>query len=212
MIRRVLACAMPLLLLACQNQSSPVESTRKTSKKTNPKPIYIGTVQQVYPDHNFALVRLARMVPKAGTTLISHPADGTNLRLGNLTVSAEKINNSVSRMIAADIRGGTVVSGDAVYIYENIIPNDAKKQEVADEIALKENDFFEDPIAAVAEVQAEAQDTEEQVPAWLDENETAPAPAPAITSPTPVPAKKTTSDPALPSFIKDIPDRIEGWE
>ncbi len=217
-MRRLVIWALPLLLLACQNQTSPDGATTEPVKTKKPAPIYIGTIQQVYPDHNFALVRLARMVPKVGTTLISHPADGTNLRLGNLCVSAEKIDNSVSRMIAADIRGGTVVRGDAVYIYDNVLAQRPKTQTVTDDIISEETPlstddaaFLKDPVAAVAEKQQPYEQSEDTTPPWFEED-TSSTPAPAISSPEKLPDSKKRPDPTLPSFIEDIPDRIEDWE
>ncbi len=215
-MRRFFICALPLLLLACQNQTSPDGGEKEPTEEKKPAPIYIGTIQQVYPDHNFALVRLARMVPKTGTTLISHPADGSNLRLGNLCVSAEKIDHSVSRMIAADIRGGTVVRGDAVYIYDNVLAQRPKKQVVEEETDPIDggSSFFVDPITAATEKQVPADPSEDTTPPWFEEDSspTIPAPAPAVTTPTTRPASKSKPDPTLPSFIEDIPDRIEDWD
>ncbi|MFI3244318.1 MAG: hypothetical protein R3Y56_08710 [Akkermansia sp.] len=214
-MRRLLILSLPLLLLACQNQTSPDGSSDDPQEEKKPAPIYIGTIQQVYPDHNFALVRLARMVPKTGTTLISHPADGTNLRLGNLCVSAEKIDNSVSRMIAADIRGGTVVRGDAVYIYDNVLAQRPKKQVITEDtpITAEDAEFLADPVASVAHKQEAVQEGDDITPPWFEEDSSvAPIPAPAITAPNKLPAGTKKSDPSLPSFIEDIPDRIEEWD
>ena len=116
----------PLLLAAAllsscsvlqqQNKDQQQEEERKT-----PTPLYMGEVHQVYPSQNFALLRIiARPLPQAGETLITHPADGSTARMGNLVVSPDTSPNH--DMIAADIRSGTVASGDLVFLYRNIAP------------------------------------------------------------------------------------------
>lgn len=146
------------------------------------------------------------MVPKEGTTLISHPADGSNLRLANLCISAEKIDNSVSRMIAADIRSGLVARGDAVYIYTDVLPQEPQEAQLDDVIITEdtpinpaEEAFIEDPVATIAKQQELEKEAEATTPVI-------PATTPALPKPT------SKADPTLPSFIQDIPDRIEGWE
>lgn len=232
-MRRVLACSLPLLLFACQSQTTPDAADPQKAGKKVPKPIYIGTIYQVYPAHNFALVRLARDVPKVGVTLISHPADGSNLRLGNLCVSAEKVDNTVSRMIAADIRSGTVMRGDAVYIYMDLTAQAPRTQ--ADPAATPAD--APAPAATPAPVGAGASPlaspdattpspSATPTPPWMADGAASVSPTPAApTTPAASPATPSNSgsapvrspgagspDPDLPDFIKKIPDTVDGWE
>lgn len=76
--------------------------------------MYVGTVDMVYPDKHFALIRVISPMPDPGTTLISHAPEGFKLRAGNLVVSEERLD---PLRIPADIRSGTVMVGDYVYAY-----------------------------------------------------------------------------------------------
>ena len=73
-----------LLMGACQ-QSKPGQGKPGDQSNTLP-PLHLGAVHQVYPDQGFALLRIIGPMPKGGTVLISHPADGSNTRVGNLVV------------------------------------------------------------------------------------------------------------------------------
>ncbi len=105
-----------LLLPACQQQHEPGES-RKAENEAAP-PLHIGSVHQVYPEQGFALLRIIGPMPPTGSTLISHPPDGSNSRLGNLCISSQKPTRD--HIIAADIRSGTILKGDRIFQYRNI--------------------------------------------------------------------------------------------
>lgn len=106
------------------------QQPEEKQKQQEPPPVYLGTIDQVYPEKNFALVRLIAPMPEPGTTLISHPADGSMGRVGNLSVSSERVD---SLRLAADIRGGTVMRGDYVFAYKPLSEPSAKTQQALDD-------------------------------------------------------------------------------
>lgn len=113
-------------LTSCQQQRVPEQKEQKIAQEA--PPLHLGAVHQVFPEQNFALLRIIGPLPKTGTTVISHPADGSTSRIGNLVISSDQpARNSI---IAADIRSGTVVKGDRIFQYRDILPPPAKNQEV----------------------------------------------------------------------------------
>lgn len=107
---------------------TPSPAAEQTKKEL--PPMYLGTVHQVYPAQKFALLRIIGPSPRPGVTLISHPADGANNRIGNLVVSE----NTAGRrgIIAADIRSGQILAGDFIYLYRNIssVPDDEEERRI----------------------------------------------------------------------------------
>ncbi len=116
MKRCLFACAIAFLFAACESTSTPKEE-KKPEEEKKETVYYIGSIYKVYPDSKFALVRIVKQKPAAGTTLIAHPAAGPHVRMANLQVSNETIDNNITPLIAADIRSGQLEVGDAVYIY-----------------------------------------------------------------------------------------------
>ncbi len=116
MKRCFFVCAIAFLFAACESTTTPKEE-KKPEEKKKETVYYIGSIYKVYPDSKFALVRIVKQKPAAGTTLIAHPAAGPHLRMANLQVSNETIDNNITPLIAADIRSGQLEVGDAVYIY-----------------------------------------------------------------------------------------------
>lgn len=97
------------------SQKSQVPGAER--KKEQP-PLYLGTVHQVYPERQFALLRIIGPMPRAGVPIISHPADGSTARMGNLVIpEGSQANRGI---IVADIRSGAVESGDRIFLYRNI--------------------------------------------------------------------------------------------
>ncbi len=132
--------------------------------------MYVGTVDMVYPDKHFALIRVISPLPEPGTTLISHAPEGFKVRAGNLVVSQERLD---PLRIPADIRGGVVMVGDYVYAYRPLSePNvEAVKQPVPS-VAEPEGSSGTDAGAAVpsgAEPVLPA--ARSGVPAWQSETE-----------------------------------------
>lgn len=189
------------LLTGCnllQQQEGEKEKEQQEEKVVIPPPLHLGAVHQVYPEQGFALLRMLGPVPPAGTTLITHPADGSNDRVGNLCVSAA--GGSRNNMIAADIRSGTVVQGDRVFLYRDIAAPEPQEQDVTEDV--KEDTATDDTIPE-QEGETPAPAAEEETPAAVDttvlpENET-----PAIPEP--------TAPDTVPASIQDVPDTIDDW-
>lgn len=213
-VRRIVACALALVLCsACSSwwvQNQPQSREKETKRKT-PPPLHLGAVQQVYPAQKFALLRMIGPMPGPGTTLISHPADGSTSRIGNLMVAE----NSKPRngMVVADIRSGNVVSGDRVFLYRDVAAPEQPK-----------------PNAATPnESEAEAPMAPQQQPLQIRTTGTTPLPSdaapaqPTTPEPEPSPAESSpnkapdfipeplSTPSATPDYINDIPNNINEW-
>lgn len=208
-----------LLLPSCQTQQQQQQADQTTSKKEEtPPPLYLGTVHQVFPSGNFALLRIIGPRPAEGTVLVTHPQNGSADRVGNLIVSsAMHARNSI---IAADIRAGVIMRGDRVYQYRTIAaaPDEEKEEDSAPEAFTlhgEEVDLGYVPpevqarrernarLAAETEAAQPAQPTvqPEPVSTTMEEPvEEDPAPMPAIPTPTGMPG------------IDSVPDDISGWD
>ncbi len=208
----------PLLMVgACQQQQHAQPEDQEVQKPKTPPPLHLGAVHQVYPEQNFALLRIIGPMPGPGATLITHPADGSNSRIGNLVISTGQPTRN--NIIAADIRSGTVAKGDRVFCYRNIagytepsqdtasLQDDMAEaaakptadttisQEEADPISNMRDEDFPEPI-----VNREDDDTHDTVV------ETAPEPSVPVTPASPTPQQ------AAPSYLNDIPDDISQWD
>lgn len=213
----------PLLLAAAllsscsvlqqQNKDQQQEEERKT-----PTPLYMGEVHQVYPSQNFALLRIiARPLPQAGETLITHPADGSTARMGNLVVSPDTSPNH--DMIAADIRSGTVASGDLVFLYRNIAPPEENNDTPTADTPAPGDATADTSIPGVrvhatrADLPAEktaATAATAAAPALppTTEEDTSPATTPRLPSqPITLPGQSDTA----PSYLNNIPDNVNEW-
>lgn len=219
----VVALALALLpscQIAQQQQSRPDEEKRE--KTDEPAPFYLGTVHQVHADRNFVVLRMIGPMPAAGSTLITHPADGSNTRVGNLELRDTR---AVRGFITATIRSGTVVSGDAVYLYRDVLRHPGKEQTVsADPITPVSGEFASGTTDATGA-------TTTGFPAGLTPSSsytTPPAsPAPAVVDPvsdalnagsaptggtgTRKPAPAQTKD-EFPSHLNDIPLHVDDWD
>lgn len=200
----ILLCAA-VCLSACTllpEQQQEKENSDKEPKMVVPPPLHLGAVHQVYPEQGFALLRMIGPVPAPGTTLISHPADGSNDRVGNLCVS--NATSSRNGIIAADIRSGTVVKGDRIFLYREIAVPEGQEQEddaqpddaniTADDTIVAEDDT---PVTPQPAPEPEPQQVDTTV---LPEDNT-PAPAPSVNTPD-----------GIPDSIRDIPDSINDWD
>lgn len=194
------------LLVSCsllQQQEGKSESEQE-EKVVIPPPLHLGAVHQVYPEQGFALLRMLGPVPAPGTTLISHPADGSNDRVGNLCVA--NATGSRNGMIAADIRSGTVVKGDRIFLYREIAPPEPQEQDddvpadadtSGDDTVTTEDNSPIRPNAALPTPEPEPQ----QVDTTVLPEDTTPAPAPSVNTPD-----------GIPDSIRDIPDSINDWD
>lgn len=182
-----------------QQQQAP-EETKETKKKI-PPPLYLGTVHQVYPDKGFALLRIIGPIPKEGVTLITHPFDGTNARIGNLLVSS--IEAAGKGIIAADIRSGTVVQGDRVYLYRDVYEPESKEQEPTEETEVPQKpDAGSDETLDSREMAPEVTEATPLLPESSSERANNPVPAP----------KNEPPPSAVPDHLNDIPEDIRQWD
>ncbi len=205
------AVLLALLPSACIQQQQQAEPEETAAPKVAP-PLHLGAVHQVYPEQGFALLRIIGPMPGPGATLITHPADGSNARIGNLCISSQQ--PSRDGIVAADIRSGTVVKGDRVFRYRNIAAPDDSGDVIA----------AERPTGLLTD-QSDAQPEEAPIPPPQLSKEEAPIPAPqqvptveTTVLPTTTPAA-VGSDPGAPDapaqapgYLDTIPDNIDEWD
>lgn len=191
-------------LSCCQQQVQPGSEEPAAQP---PAPQYLGTVHQVYPSQNFALLRIIGPIPAPGTTIITHPADGSTQRMGNLVVAEDT--PARSGMLVADIRSGAVLSGDRVFLYRDIALPDPNAVRKTPE---QENAAPEERTPAPLSVRTSGTARPVSMPA-----ETA---NPAVSAPIvePLPAQPAITPPLppqptqAPSYLNDIPDDVSQWD
>lgn len=222
-MKRLFFClTLSALLSGCsllQQQTAPSEDKEHTK---TPPPMYLGEVHQVYPSQGFALLRIIGPMPKAGVTLITHPVDGSTSRMGNLAISADSAPRN--GMAVADIRSGTVVSGDRVFLYRDIsLPEVDEDKVIPDKIPVEKQQEL--PTATPPlHVEATRADLEAKQKPAAPAPAVAPAPSlPEALPETPQPAHATSpqlptapitlpaAPEAAPSYLNDIPDSVDGW-
>lgn len=211
----VALAAVCLLLPACElfDQAGSEAAQKEAEKKMAvvPPPLHLGAVHQVFPDQHFALLRIIGPIPAEGATLITHPPDGATDRVGNLCVSSgQHVRGS---MIAADIRSGTVVKGDRVFLYHRIAAPEGKEQDDAPATAEDEqgNDTIIEPAATDTASDAFPADTEADTPAA--DTPATPDPGPAVETTILPKDNDVPSAPTAPSSrLEGIPDDISGWD
>lgn len=211
----------PMLLIgACQQQQQrqllAEEQEEKVAK--TPPPLHLGAVHQVYPEQNFALLRIIGPMPGPGDTLITHPADGSNSRIGNLVISTGQPTRN--NIIAADIRSGTVVKGDRVFRYRNISAHEADEPEqapgddVAEEVPPMAGEST--PIQEDAEPPSNMRDEDFPDPVLNREDEEDDDEQDTVVEAKPEPqlppAPTGAPSQAAPAYLNDIPDDISQWD
>lgn len=207
------AAAVLVMSTACQlqQQQNPAseDKTEKQEHKILP-PMHLGAVHQVYPEQKFALLRIIGPMPRGGTVLITHPADGSNIRIGNLVVSSDF--NARGNIIAADIRSGEVMQGDRVFQYRNI----SKTEEDEDSPEARRNAYrpIFDSVTPEEVAAARLQEGEPVSNTPTATEEDAIPETPFQDSPEPHTPEPPTSNPAVdvPSYLDEIPDDIHDWE
>lgn len=205
-------CATVLMLTACQQQQQQkAEAEEEVAAVKTPPPLHLGAVHQVYPEQNFALLRIIGPMPGPGVTLITHPPDGSTDRIGNLVISTGQPTRN--NIVAADIRSGTVVKGDRVFRYRNIAEPVGKEQETPMPATEENSDDMPYPTAAAT---VAAPTPREVIPE--DENSTG---GDTIIETVDTPAtdsRPTAIQPAAsgtitaPDYLNDIPDDINKWD
>lgn len=205
----LIIAATAVLLSSCSQLQQQGPEDEKQAIEVLP-PLHLGAVHQVFSADKFALLRIIGPMPAEGTVLITHPADGTADRVGNLIVSSAQ--HARNNIIAADIRAGVVMKGDRVFQYRNIAaaPVEEEEEREATTLTGEELDLgytppdIEEKLApapTVQEVATEAISPEEPMPqpVTLPEEEYAPEPP------------ELPATPGLPRF-DDIPDNINDWD
>lgn len=186
---------LTLLMTGCQLQQQN-KSVDETDKEAHVQPpLHLGAVHQVYPEQGFALLRMIGPVPRAGAILISHPADGSATRIGNLVVTSDQ--PAKNRIIAAEIRSGSPMQGDRVFMYRNIAQPVEKPEEEPAEISVPTATPGTPTPVMKPEVPAEFTPAEENIP--FEETEEPKN-------------NKATKQQETPKHILDIPDNIADWD
>lgn len=113
--------------LWCWGPPVPSRCSSPLRKQSLP-PVYVGKVEQVYPNHHYVLIALAGNVYEPGTVLISQsPGREEKCRVANLIVTEERMGRA---RIPADIRSGAVEAGDLVFLYRNLaVPESTGKMD-----------------------------------------------------------------------------------
>ena len=197
----------------CWWQKSPKLEEKKEQEAP---PQYLGTVHQIYPKEKFVLLRIIGPMPKAGDTLISHPSDGSNTRMGNLVVSEDSA--PLKGLLVADVRSGSVASGDRIFLYRNISATEKEKKIDGRTPVTKPGEGEElpqlrervsgpgvvqqEPGKKPAPVRPEPSVTKEE--SFVEQK---PAPAPIFETP---PAPSGSAD-KVPSHINNLPEDIDQW-
>lgn len=213
-IGKMMMCVLLSTLCgACMSWWAQDRPQGKESKPKTLPPLHLGAIQQVYPSQKFALLRMIGPIPDPGTTLISHPADGSSSRIGNLMVSE----NSKPRngMLVVDIRSGTVMSGDRVFLYRNVTPPEGTEaltsppgennaEATSKQPPLQIRTSGTTPLQSEAEPDnaTTAPSTPEDIRAIRDAS---PSNGPAF-----LPSSPSTP-PTTPDYLDDIPDHISEW-
>ena len=110
--------SLPVLAALVLLGASCSQQVQQPVKKAAPPPVYVGKVEQVYPNHHYVLIALAGNVYEPGTVLISQsPGREEKCRVANLIVTEERMGRA---RIPADIRSGAVEAGDLVFLYRNL--------------------------------------------------------------------------------------------
>ena len=119
---------LPVLAAFVVLGASCSQQVQQPVKKAAPPPVYVGKVEQVYPNHHYVLIALAGNVYEPGTVLISQsPGREEKCRVANLIVTEERMGRA---RIPADIRSGAVEAGDLVFLYRNLaVPESSGKME-----------------------------------------------------------------------------------
>lgn len=197
LVSTALICAVALLA-ACQQQKQPEPANEESQNKVLP-PLHLGAVHQVYPEQGFALLRIIGPIPAPGTVLITHPADGSNSRVGNIMVTADAPTGN--RIIAAEIRAGQLVKGDRVFLYRHLLQPEEKPEE---EIPTTPTNILPDtPVPSPGQILPTTPETT-TVPEANDTQPTAIEPEYKPAAP--------ASEHKTPDHIFDIPDNIDDWQ
>ena len=208
----LLSLSLGLFFSACSTtQQTQVEETTLTQNKELeiPPPLYLGTVHQVFTADKFALLRIIGPRPEEGTVLITHPADGSTERMGNLIVSSAQ--HARNTIIAADIRAGVVMKGDRVFKYRSITETQEEEQETPEATTLTDTELDLGFTPPEFKEQISQATTREQPETTDEANDFSPSTATSVL-PTEEPIAPALPEPPARGHLDDIPDNISGWD
>lgn len=210
-----MACVQSSCSVLQQQKHTQADDKEEEKVKILP-PLHLGAVHQVIPERQFALLRIIGPMPKEGTVLISHPADGATDRVGNLMVSSGQ--HRRGNIIVADIRSGTVIKGDRVFLYRSIAAGNEEEEEIPQE----DTEYSDENDVAIETT------VEEQLPDFSTTSAisdvgstpfmTTPQPKPQPETESPAlqeqeePLRQTPTQSDIPDKLLDVPDTLDGWE
>lgn len=195
-----------------QQQNNPEEKDKAEEKERMPPPLHLGSVHQIFPEKGFALLRIIGPLPREGAVLISHPADGATDRVGNLIVSGGQ--HRRGNMIVADIRSGTVIKGDRVFLYRSIsdtteeeeLPTEESDNEIDDTTVDNGEDSPLPDFSSTSAITDEGSN-----PFFTQSNRDTPPPAPVREQEETSRSPQQESGSGVPDKLLDIPDTLDGW-
>ena len=195
-----------------QQEQKPNEQKEETAAEI-PPPLYLGSVHQVFTNDKFALLRIIGPLPPEGTVLITHPADGSTERVGNLIVSSAQ--HARNNIIAADIRAGVVAKGDRVFRYRSITSAEEQEEETPAPTTLSGDEldlgYVPDGLKHLMERNNQQDETREEAQDATPDTEPENVTNTDFSEEEPAPQPITPANQGLPKF-DDIPDDISGWD
>lgn len=120
-MRRIVS--LPVLAAFVVLGASCSQQVQQPVKKAVPPPVYVGKVEQVYPNHHYVLIALAGNVYEPGTVLISQsPGREEKCRVANLIVTEERMGRArIPADIAAALwRRGTWCSCIGTWLFRKV--------------------------------------------------------------------------------------------
>ena len=202
----LLLLAGTCLQFSCSQMQQKQEPAQPEQEIETAPPLYLGSVHQVFPADQFALLRIIGPMPREGTVLITHPADGSTDRMANLIVSSAQ--HARNNFVAADIRAGVVAQGDRVYEYRSIAapiePEEGEEEPLPSTLGGEDLDlgYIPPAVQSLREKARQAQEGTEPEPV---------IPATVLPEEDEAPEPILPSESGLPRF-DDIPDNINGWD
>ncbi len=218
-MRRYLSILLPVLVcgfsLSACSQLQQQQNSEKPAEEATPEippPLHLGAVHQVFSTDKFALLRIIGPMPKEGTVLITHPADGSADRVGNLIVSSAQ--HARGNIIAADIRAGVVMKGDRVFQYRSIAAAPIEEEEPEPfTLTGTEIDVGYTPPAIKKKMEAAMSEAAGPEPSPVVPEDDSDIPTVETTVlPTEEPATPAVPEITPRGRFDDIPDNISDWD
>lgn len=207
-----LCCGFSLTACSQLQQQQNDEKPEEEATPEIPPPLHLGAVHQVFSADKFALLRIIGPMPKEGTVLITHPADGSADRVGNLIVSSAQ--HARGNIIAADIRAGVVMKGDRVFQYRSIAAAPIEEEEPEPfTLTGTEIDVGYTPPAIKEKMETAMSDAAGPAPSpVLQEDDSNITAGETTVLPTEEPVAPAVPEITPHGRFDDIPDNINDWD